>query len=187
MSSSVMPPQNVIQTPVIQVVPEEEKRLLAEWSAPSRPFKKRDKDYFTTVTTMAILFIVILFFLKEFLVILVVIAIVFLTYALSTIPPENIDNAIYTTGLKNGKHFYSWLDLQYYWFENKWGNNPMLVARTRAALPGAVYMLMGTVSREKIEEAIGTRLSFNQSMDNSWMDRASGWLSRVVPLEKKQV
>jgi len=161
----------------------EEKKLLLEWTAPSRPFKRRDKDFFTTVTTMAVLFIVILLFMKEFLVVLVVMAFVFLIYVLATVPPEPIQNTIYTTGLQNGVHFYSWSDLLFYGFDNKW-EQPMLVARTRTKLPGAVYMLLGDISRERVEEVIGTRLPYQSGSENSWMDRTASWLSEKVPLDK---
>jgi len=170
-----------IQTPVIPI--EEERKLLLGWSAPSRPFKKRDKDFFTTITVMAILFIVILFFMKDFLVILVVMALVFLVYVLATVPPESVDNSIYTTGLQNGLHSYAWPDLLYYWFEDKWGQK-MMIARTRNKLPGAVYMLLNTHSPEEIENLIGTRLVKRDSGENAWLDKAATWLSEKVPLEK---
>jgi len=177
----VLPPEPQIVVPVVVA---EEKKLLLDWTAPSRPFKKRDKDFFTTVTTMAVLFVVILFFMKEFLVILVVIAFVFLVYVLSTVPPELIKNQIYTTGIQNGTHSYSWSELFFYTFDYKWGQ-PMMVARTRASLPGAIYLLLGDVPREKIEEVIGTRLAMRDVPENSWMDRSASWLSKKVPLEKQ--
>lgn len=162
---------------------DEEKRLLLKWSSPSRPFKKRDKDFFTTVTIMAILSIVILFFMREFLVIAVIIALVFLVYVLYTVPPENIDTEVYTTGIKAGNHFYAWPDLLYYWFENRWGNE-MMVARTKANLPGAVFILLGPMTREQVEQAIGTRLILRDSADSAWIDRAANWLGKKFPLEK---
>ncbi len=178
-------PQPIIETPTRTVVEPvvEEKRLLLEWEAPSRPFKKRDKDFFTTITVMAILFIVILLFMKEFLVVLVIVAFLFLVYVLSTVPPENIKNSIYTTGLQTGIHSYSWADLMYYTFDYKWGQ-PMLVARTKARLPGAVYMLLADQTREKLEELIGTRLPLREAPENTWMDQTATWLSKKVPLEK---
>jgi hypothetical protein len=181
-SSDFVPP--VVSAPIVAAVPED-KKLLLEWSAPSRPFKKRDKDFFTTISVMAILFIVILFFMKEFLVILVVMALVFLVYVLATVPPEAVTNSIFTTGLQNGLHGYGWQDLQYYWFEDKWGQK-MLVARTKNNLPGAVYMLLNGQTPDQIENMIGTRLLKKDAGDNAWMDRAATWLSEKVPLEKSQ-
>lgn len=169
-------------TPII--ISEEEKKLLLSWKSPSRPFKKRDKDFFTTVTIMAILSIVILFFMREFLVIAVVIALVFLVYVLYTVPPEEVENSVYTTGIANGLHFYSWPELTYYWFESRWGHD-ILVARTRASLPGSIYVLLREpATKARVEEVIGTRLMVKNTIDNSFIDRAAGWLTRKFPLEK---
>jgi hypothetical protein len=172
-TESIIPPSYV----------DEEKRLLVEWDAPSRPFKKRDKDFFTTVTTLAVLCVVILFFMKEFLVICVVFALVFLVYVLYSVPPEPIHNALYTTGIQNGSHFYAWPELYYYWFEKRW-DNMMLVARTRSDLPGAIYLLVGDKTREELETAIGTRLILKDKADSNVIDRAAAWLGRMFPMEK---
>ncbi|MDQ3098295.1 MAG: hypothetical protein M3Q44_00945 [bacterium] len=175
--------QNTVAPQTI-ITPDEDKLLLLNWKAPSRPFKKRDKDFFTTVTIMAILSIVILFFMREFLVIAVVIALVFLVYVLYTVPPEDIDNSIFTTGISNGTHFYAWPELICYWFETRWGND-ILVAQTRASLPGSVYLLLrDAATRAKIEEVIGTRLIRKDVKDTSWMDRTTDWFTRKFPLEK---
>jgi hypothetical protein len=99
------------------------------------------------------------------------------------VPPEPIRNVIFTTGLQNGEHFYSWSELIFFAFDNKW-EQPMLVARTRSKLPGAVYMLLGDISRERVEEVIGTRLAFQGGSENTWMDRTASWLSQKVPLDK---
>ncbi len=179
-----MDTSSVSSQPTVAIVPEEEKKLLLQWRSPSRPFKKRDKDFFTTVTIMAILSIVILFFMREFLVIAVVIAFVFLVYVLYTVPPDDIDNEIFTTGIKNGNHFYAWPDLLYYWFEKRWGND-IMVARTKASLPGSIYLLLREpATREQIEQVIGTRLILKDSKDTSAVDRAAEWVSKKFPLEK---
>lgn len=168
-----------VNTPV-----HEERKLLLAWEAPSRPFKKRDKDFYTTVVTIATLSAVILFFLSEFLVILVVFAFVFLVFVLSSVPPENIAHEIYNTGIKTGEHFHPWSELIFYRFESRWGYD-LLYIRTKDRFPGALYMLLGTTPKEKIEEVIGTSLTKRDDIDNTWMDRTADWLSQKVPLEKQ--
>lgn len=162
----------------------EEKRMLLSWEAPSRPFKKRDKDFYTTVITISVLSAVILFFLSEFLVILVVFAFVFLVFVLSSVPPENITHEIYNTGIKTGDHFHPWGDLVFYRFEARWGYD-LLYVRTLDRFPGALYLLLGTTPKEKVEAAIGTSLVKRDDIDNTWMDQAADWISQKVPLEKQ--
>src|SRR4030043_1750648 len=99
-----------------------EERLLYSWSAPIRPFKKRDRDYYTTIASIAFLIIVILFFLKELLLIAVVIAFAFVSYVLAAIPPENIEHQLTNRGVRTGEKLYRWGDMQRYWINEKNGH-----------------------------------------------------------------
>ena len=40
-------------------------KTLLKWQAPIRPFKKRDREYYTTIAAIVFLLAVILLFLKE--------------------------------------------------------------------------------------------------------------------------
>lgn len=162
----------------------ETKKLLLNWSSPARPFKKRDKDFFTTVATLAVLSIVILLFLQEFLIVLVVFSIVFLVFVLSTIPPETVQHSIFTTGIQTADHFYTWNEFEFYRYEIRWGTD-MLVIKTRRSFPSALFMLLDeNSSRETIDNLISGVIPKRDDIDNTWMDRASEWLSKKIPLEK---
>lgn len=168
---------------VINVSGHQEKKLLLEWISPSRPHRKRDKDFYTTVSTIAVLICIILFFLQEILVMFVVVAFVFLVFVLSMVPPEQIEHRIYNTGIQTGIHFHPWEDLMTYRFESRWGYE-MLYVQTRQRFPGALYLLLGAMTKDKIENAIGTAIVKRDDIDNTWMDSAAEWLSKKVPLEK---
>src|SRR5690349_13799561 len=77
-----------------------EEKLLAEWVATSRPYKKRDREYYTTIGIIVFLLSLILFFAGQFLFIAVLISLAFVSYVLAAIPPENVHNAITTFGIR---------------------------------------------------------------------------------------
>ncbi|HKY74256.1 MAG TPA: hypothetical protein VJ246_03025, partial [Patescibacteria group bacterium] len=60
---------------------------LFEWESPERPFKKRDREYYTTIGIIVFLLSIILFFAGQFLPIAVVVAFAFLSYTLASVPP----------------------------------------------------------------------------------------------------
>ncbi len=182
MSSMNTPQPSVEQPPIVAPV---ENSILMEWDAPLRPFTKRSKDYFTTVSTLAILIIVIFFFLKDFIIIFVILALVFLVYVFSTIAPESIHNSIYTTGIKSDNHFYMWQDLKFFRIDTKTEGTLLMVVQTRLRFPGQIFMLIDSSSRAQISEIMLRYLPLNENIENTWLDRASAWLSSIVPLDRK--
>src|SRR5688572_8191789 len=59
-------------------LPPQQEEIVLEWDAPNRPFKKRNRQYYTTVAIIVFLISLILFFAGQFLPIAVVIAVAFL-------------------------------------------------------------------------------------------------------------
>lgn len=162
---------------------EEELKTLLEWQAPSRPFKKRDRDYFTTIGAMVFLIVVILFFMKEWLFICAILSLTFLVYVLNTIPPEEVGHKITNKGVESAGHIYAFSDLREFWFTQKF-NHPMLVIQTKLRFPGRVLMLLNNTEEKRVKEILSTYLPFKASPEKTWMDNAADWLSQKVPLEK---
>lgn len=161
----------------------EEMKNLLEWRSPSRPFKKRDRDYFTTIGAMVFLIVVILFFIKEWLLIGAILSFTFLVYILNTIPPEEIDNKITNKGITSANHTYLWSDLREFWFAQKF-NQTVLVVQTKMNFPKRILILLGTASLGSVKEALLPYLTFKETPEKNWMDNAGEWLSKRVPLEK---
>ena len=93
--------------------------MVLEWKAPSRPFKKRNRQYHTTVITIALLLSLILFFAGQILTIAVVFAVAFLVYVMSTIPPHAVKNKLTTYGIRIEDNLYYWEELGRFWFDEK--------------------------------------------------------------------
>jgi hypothetical protein len=160
---------------------QEKKDIDLEWTAPSRLFKKRDKEFFTNIGAIVFLLIVILIFAREYMFILAVLSVVFFIYVMSTVPPEEIKNKITNLGLESAGHFYRWELLGDFWFEERWNQGFMVV---RPIYGAQIIILLGNVNKDKVKELIGDRIPFREEPQKNWVDNAATWLTKKVPLEK---
>ncbi|TSC53107.1 MAG: Uncharacterized protein LiPW16_485 [Microgenomates group bacterium LiPW_16] len=160
-----------------------QEQIFISWRSPSRPFKKRQKEFFTTIGAIVFLLAVILVFIKEFLLIGVILALAFVAYVLATVEPEEVEHKITTNGLESARHFYKWEELAGFWFWEKWGQ-PVLIVVTKLRFPGRVVILIGGQDQEKIKNILSKYLKFYEKPEKNWMDDAAKWLAEKVPLEK---
>lgn len=156
-------------------------KVLLEWTAAARPFKPRTREFYTTIASIAFLCGVILLLLKEFLLIGVIIAFAFLSYVLSTHRPEDATHQLTTKGIRTDGKLYEWENLINFWLESKW-DQEVVIARTRTQLPGVILMVIDPKLRAKIIKAIGNKLPLEKP-EESFVDKASDWLGKKVPLE----
>jgi len=160
-----------------------EEKVLLTWKAPVRPYKKRDREYYTTIAAIAFLVIIILAFLREFLLIAVVIAFAFVSYVFAAIPPEETEHQLTSRGVRSADRLYRWADLLQFWFTEKFGQK-MVVVRTRVLFPGQLLLLLGKVDESKVRAIFNERLP-HEAPEPTFMDKSSQWLSEKIPLEKE--
>jgi len=160
---------------------EVQQEVLLAWSSPSRLFKKRDKEYFTNIGAIVFLLIIILVFAREFLLIAAVISIVFLVYVLSTVPPEDVTHRITNLGIESAGHYYRWEELSEFWFEEQWGQAILVL---RPILGTRIIILLATQDKALVRKLIAEYIPFRENPEKSWVDNASSWLSKKIPLEK---
>ena len=167
--------------PVKTIKPEPLKTLLS-WEAPVRVFKKRSREYFSTLGAIVFLLLIILVFLKEWFLIVAVVALAFVNYIMSTIEPQKVGHRITNRGIaSDGKNYY-WPDLGRFWFTQKW-NQKMLHVETRLTFPRQLIILLGETKKAQLKKILAEYLLF-EAPEKSWVENASEWLSRRVPLEK---
>lgn len=155
--------------------------VLLAWSSPSRLFKKRDKEYFTNVGAIVFLLVIILVFAREFLLIAAVVSIVFLIYVLSTVPPEEVSHRITNLGIESAGHYYRWEELSEFWFEEQWGQALLVL---RPVFGTRIIILLGVQDKAFVRKLIAQYIPFREKPEKSWVDNASSWLSKKIPLEK---
>lgn len=161
----------------------QEEQTLLIWKSPSRPFKKRQREFYTTVGAIVFLLAVILVFIKEFLLIGAILALSFVAYVLSTVPPEEVEHKITSNGLESAGHTYKWEELTEFWFGERW-DQPILYISTKLRFPARLVILTTGQDKEKIKTALGKHLNFKEKPEKTWMDDAAKWLSEKVPLEE---
>jgi hypothetical protein len=155
--------------------------VLLAWVSPSRVFKRRDKEYFTNIGAIVFLLIIILVFAREFLLIAAVVSIVFIIYVLSTVPPEEVTHRITNLGIESAGHYYRWEELSEFWFEEQWGQALLVL---RPILGTRIIVLLGVQDKALVRKLIAEYIPFRENPEKSWVDNASTWLSKKIPLEK---
>lgn len=156
-------------------------KILLEWSAPARPYKLRSREFYTTILSIAFLMAVILLLLKEFLLIGVIIAFAFLSYVLATHKPEEVKHQLTTRGVRTDNKLYDWDKLTNFWLKKQW-DQEVIICKTVTALPGVILMVVDPDKREDILRAIGDKIPLIKPTD-SFVDKASHWLGKKIPLE----
>ncbi len=158
-------------------------KVVLEWTAPARPYKKRSREFYTTILSIAFLCGVILLLLKEFLLIGVIIAFAFLSYVLATHKPEDVVHQITTKGIRTDNKLFEWIELTNFWLKKEWDTETVII-KTVKPLPGVIVMVLDPEKREEIIKTIGGKIPLEKPTD-SFVDRASKWLGDKVPLENK--
>ena len=157
-------------------------KTLLVWKAPSRVFKKHDREYFTTIASIAILIAIILLFFKEWLLIMVIVAMIFVTYVMATVPPEIVEHKITSLGIVTGSKNYNWEDLKSFWLGEK-HSQKILYIDTQIRFPKRLILLLGETNVTEVKKTLSDHLSYEEP-EKTWMDKAGDWLTKNIPLEK---
>ncbi len=157
-----------------------QEETIVDWQATSRPFKKRSRQYFTTVAVIVLLISMILFFAGQFLPIAVVISVAFLGYVLSVVPPGMVNHSITTFGVRVEGNLYYWDELGRFWFSEKFGEKILHIEVGR--FPGRITLLLGEIAEEDMGELLSEVL-INQKPAPTFIDKAAEWIQEKIPLE----
>jgi len=157
--------------------PEPEK-LLFSWTAPARPFKRRDMDFWKTIIIITIIVGLILFFAEGFMPVILIISVIFLYYILSTVEPESIDYKITTKGLKMADKLNPWDNLGRFWFTKRF--NDQLVVFEAYTFGGRLEVVIKPDDKEKIKSVLSKYL-LHEEAPLSTIDKATNWFTKKLP------
>lgn len=152
------------------------------WRAPSRPFRKKDRSYYTTIAILVILLILIALLMHEIMLIGVLLAVAFVAYVLGFVPPEDVDYKISEDGITVENHFYPWVNLKGFWYGQKEGQK-ILFLSTNLRFPSQLMLVLGEVSEEEIKKTIVKYIPFHEIAPKSLMDNWAESLQKHFPLE----
>lgn len=161
-------------------IPEE---TLVSWEAPARPFKKRKKQFFSTVFIIALLVALILFFAGQVLPVALVISVVFLVYVTAMIPPQNVSVKLTNYGFYIDKDAYAWYEMGRFWFEKKQGFDTLQIELGR--FPGrlSLVLLDGVTPTKKSLEEVLSEVLLKEKPKPTTFEKISSWFGDNIPLE----
>lgn len=175
-------PNNDDSEPVFNGSPlETEEQQYMVWKADARVFKKRGKDFYSTVVVLAILISVILYFIEGLMPVLLVWSVVFVIWVTSKTPPNEVTHKITSWGIRTDDELYRYEEMTYFWFEEKWGKQMVRVLLKRF-VPGQLMMVIDNDDVEKVKRLLSQYLVL-QKPKATWTDRAVKWLSEKIPLD----
>ncbi len=155
-----------------------EEKVLVNWIAPARPFKRRSRDFYITILAMASLFGLVIFFIEGFMPILLMISLIFLFYVMSTVEPENIEYQITNLGVKVAGNTTSWELMGRFWFARRFGSELLVIEIAR--LPGRMEIVVTPEVKEQVKAELEKKLT-HEAIPPSRLDRMTGWFSKKLP------
>jgi len=161
-----------------------EEKVLLEWTAAERSFKKRDEDYWITAIAILVLVSVILVFIKEFFLIIALISMLFMYYVLSAVPPGQIKYKITNRGVYMGEVSYYWDILEKFWFKTSL-NSEMVHFGTLLRFPRAISLVINAEDKDKIKEIAIKRVPMIENSPN-FVDKLTKWFAEKLPLENRK-
>ena len=157
--------------------------VLLSWKSPSHPFRKKNTIFYQTVAGITFLCVVIVFFLHEFILIGVILSIAFVVYAITSVPPVEVEHKVMPVGFENAGRVFRWQELYVFWLEKKWGYT-MIVFQTRLPFPGKISAVLSPeMAEEQVKKTVGKYLLFLDKPLKSVTDHFSDWLSNKIPLD----
>lgn len=159
-----------------------EVKTLLSWSAPGRPFRKRTKQYYLTAILITLLVEIILFLFSQYLLMLVVLSLLFLAFALATVPPKDFHYRISSQGVTIEDHMYLWQELYDFYFKRR-ENIDILHIRTKALLPGELTITLREIDKDHVKQALLPYLPYREVVKTTFMEKSGDWLSKNFPLE----
>lgn len=161
-------------------------KVLLSWKAAARPFRKKDRSFYTTVAILLGLISGIAFFSGQVMLIGVFLALGFLIYVLNFIPPEEIEYKLSNQGVTIGDHFYHWQQLDSFWFSERDGFK-ILHLLTLIRFPGVLMLVLGeNPSQEEIKKTVAKFLPYHEIAPKSQIEKWSDSLQKYFPLENPQ-
>jgi len=160
-------------------IPEE---TLVEWDAPSRPFRKRKKQFFSTVLIIAILISLILFFAGQFLPVAVVVSVVFLVYVTAVIPPQSLHYKLTNYGIYINNEAFSWYMMGRFWFAEQSGQRMMNIELFN--FPGRLSFVLidGQTPRETDLKQVLSEVLLYEMPKPTTYEKVAAWLQDKIPL-----
>ena len=162
---------------IMRPTPEE---LIYAWQAPSRPFKKHNRNYYSTVGVIVILVSLILIFAGQVLPIAVVLAVTFLAYVLTSIPPQTVTYTLTTYGIRIEDKLYYWQIMSRFWYTEKYGDRLLNIEISE--FPERITLVIRDANENLLTEIL-SEILLQQQPAYTLYERVAKWLQDKFPLD----
>jgi hypothetical protein len=159
----------------------ESERDLVTWTAPARPFKRRDRQFYVTTFAIAGIVSLVLFLAEGAMPVILIISLVFLYYVLSTVEPDNIEYKVTTKGIKIAGRLTEWQALTRFWFTKRFDNELLIVGSQM--VPGRIEMVISPEVKDDLKKEISAHIPYEE-VPASGLDRVTSWVSTKLPGNK---
>jgi hypothetical protein len=160
------------------VIRKEQEKDLFIWTAPARPFKRRDRKFYMTVVVVAIIVGIVLFLFEGFMPVILIISVLFLFYIMNTVEPDNIEYKITNEGIKIAGRKNKWGGLGRFWFTRRF-DSELLIIET-STLPGRLEIVVSSNVKETVRKTLSSYLP-EEEIPPAWLDKAANWFSKKLP------
>lgn len=189
--SSTLPIESQDQVPAVGGIPEdatfftpnEPEEVFLTWEGPNRVYKKRTREYYTSIAIIVFLLSILAYFANQITAIFLIISVGFLSYVFAAIPPTQIEYKITSYGIHIGKKLYPWETLNRFWTTARFDNIVLHIEHT-----DPLFRRITLVIPNDAEEAIVGMLAImlpNEEPEPTFIEKAGRWLEEKFPLERE--
>lgn len=178
-----MPPANANESSTlpneanIPVKPVPEKDLLT-WIAPARPFKRRGREFYITVISIAAIAGLVIFLAEGMMPVILIISLIFLFYILNTVQPEDLEYKLTDQGVKIAGARTDWQFTKRFWFTTRLGTE-ILVVET-SVIPGRLELVIKPELKEEIRKTMLNYIVEEEAVPST-LDKLSSWFAKKLP------
>lgn len=151
-------------------------RPLMAFTGPSDLPKEENRRWFMLVMTASVLLILVALLINKVLLAIILIGVAWLTYMLTRLPNQEIENIVTTTGFFTQNKFFPWSQLNGFWIIKDHGHYVLGLETTRRAFSN-VMILLGSQNplevRQVLAQYIPYREDRKQDTLNLWMERSA--------------
>ena len=152
--------------PQAVVVRREQERELVSWTAPARPFKRRDRQFFVTTFAMAGIVGLILFFAEG------------IMPVLSTVEPEKVEYRVTNKGVKIAGKGTGWQLLNKFWFGKRFDSEVMIF--DTVIIPGRIEFVITPEVKDRLKKEVSAYIPYEE-VPASNLDKLTGWFAGKLP------
>lgn len=165
----------------------EPRRVLYKWTSDQRAFRRLKKRQYLTVLASVVIFMVVLAILGHYWFIAALAALMFLLYAVGTVPPVKVTHVITNHGIETNDMKYGWEKVRLYWF-GKRNDQKYLNIETSISFPGRLIMLVDDEQLVNIHKILENRLEYSDLRGQSWLSVLldGKWINMVEGSSEKE-